>query len=75
MIIVPYVVGKSIREANKILISQGLRLKIEGSGIAVSQEPAAGTWVEENTEITVKFKLPGEGVQNNEDNENQCEAD
>jgi stage V sporulation protein D (sporulation-specific penicillin-binding protein) len=75
MIIVPDVVGKSIREANNILISQGLRLKIEGSGIAVSQEPAAGTWVEENTEITVKFKLPGEGVQNNEDNENQSEAE
>ncbi|NLO82954.1 MAG: stage V sporulation protein D [Clostridiales bacterium] len=73
MIMVPDVVGKSIREANNILVSQGLRLKIEGSGIAVRQDPPAGTWVEENAEITVRFRLPGESTRNGEQNEAQSE--
>ncbi len=75
MIVVPDVVGKSIREANNILISQGLRLKIEGSGIAVSQEPEAGTHVEADTEVIVRFRLPGNNVQNGDKNEEQDDAE
>jgi len=58
------VLGKSIREANRILVSEGLRLKIEGSGIAVGQDPAPGTRVKEGTEVTVRFALPSGGQQN-----------
>jgi stage V sporulation protein D (sporulation-specific penicillin-binding protein) len=64
MVIVPDVLGKSIREANRILVSEGLRLRIEGSGIAVGQDPAPGTQVELGTEVTVRFALPTEGQQN-----------
>jgi stage V sporulation protein D (sporulation-specific penicillin-binding protein) len=64
MVIVPDVLGKSIREANRILVSEGLRLRIEGSGIAVGQDSAPGTQVELGTEVTVRFALPTEGQQN-----------
>ncbi|MDD2503947.1 MAG: PASTA domain-containing protein, partial [Clostridia bacterium] len=55
---VPDVTKKSIREANNILTSEGLRLRIEGTGLAVSQKPAAGTMVEPDTIITVTFQAP-----------------
>jgi len=57
-VIVPDVINRSIREANNILVSEGLRLKIEGSGIAVEQDPPAGTAVEPGTEVMVKFAIP-----------------
>jgi len=59
-IIVPSVIGKSIREANNAIVSSGLRLRMEGSGIAISQNPPAGSYVDPDTEITVKFGIPGE---------------
>jgi len=71
MTVVPDVTGKSIREANKILVSEGLRLRIEGSGIAVGQDPAPGTQVEEGTEVTVRFALPSERQQNSQDQESE----
>jgi stage V sporulation protein D (sporulation-specific penicillin-binding protein) len=55
---VPDVLRKSIREANNILTTAGLKLKIEGSGLAVRQEPEAGTMVEPGTVVTVEFELP-----------------
>lgn len=58
LIAVPNVSKKSIREANNILTSEGLQLMIDGSGIAVSQEPPAGTMVAPDTVITVKFEMP-----------------
>lgn len=57
-IIVPDVKNKSIREANNVLVSEGLKLKIEGSGIALEQDPPAGSQVEPGTIITVKFAMP-----------------
>ncbi len=60
MNIVPDVIGKSIRETNQLLVSAGLKLKIEGSGLAVSQDPPAGTQVEPDTVVTVHFQLPEE---------------
>ncbi|NLJ41256.1 MAG: PASTA domain-containing protein [Clostridiales bacterium] len=58
LVIVPDVIEKSIREANNILTSEGLKLKIEGSGIATEQDPAAGSQVESGSEVTVKFAIP-----------------
>ncbi len=58
LIEVPDVTKKSIREANNILISHGLKLKIEGSGLAVSQQPAPGTMVKPETTVTVSFEPP-----------------
>lgn len=55
---VPDVTKKSIREANNILTSSGLKLKIEGSGLAVSQQPAPGTMVKKETVVTVTFEPP-----------------
>lgn len=59
-ILVPSVIGKSIREANNILVSSGLRIRLEGSGIAISQDPPAGSYVDPDTEVTVKFGIPDE---------------
>jgi len=55
---VPDVTRKSIREANNILVSSGLKLKIEGSGLAVSQQPGPGTMVEPGTTVIVTFEPP-----------------
>lgn len=55
---VPDVMGKSVRESNNILVSQGLKLRIDGSGLAREQDPPAGTLVEPGTEIRVKFDMP-----------------
>lgn len=57
-VIVPDVINRSIREANNILVSEGLKLRIEGSGLAVEQDPPAGTAVDPGTEVTVKFAIP-----------------
>lgn len=57
-IIVPDVMGKSIREANNILVSEGLKIRLEGSGVAISQDPLAGSQVAPNTEVIVKFGMP-----------------
>ncbi len=55
---VPDVRNKSIREVNNILTSKGLSLKMVGTGLAVSQNPEAGTMVEPDTRITVTFEAP-----------------
>ncbi|NLB42163.1 MAG: stage V sporulation protein D [Clostridiales bacterium] len=55
---VPDVKNKSIREVNNILTSEGLRLRIDGAGLAVSQNPESGTMVEPDTLITVTFEAP-----------------
>lgn len=60
MVLVPDVKGQSIREANNNLVSLGLKLKIEGSGIATEQDPPAETQVEPGTQVTVKFAMPGQ---------------
>jgi len=59
-ILVPSVIGKSIREANNILVSSGLRMRLEGSGIAISQDPPSGSYVDPDTEVVVKFGIPDE---------------
>lgn len=53
---VPDLKGKTIREANAILNTMGLKLKITGSGIADSQVPEGGTEVELGSIVSVEFK-------------------
>ena len=55
---VPDVTGLSVLEANRILRSYGLRMQIEGSGLAVAQEPAAGDEVFPSASVTVSFEPP-----------------
>lgn len=55
---VPDVAGLSVAEANRILISCGLRMTISGSGLAVSQEPQAGEMVLPTTAVKVDFAPP-----------------
>jgi stage V sporulation protein D (sporulation-specific penicillin-binding protein) len=53
---IPNVVGMSMRDASLKLSSLGLRIIIEGSGIAVEQSPATGVFVERNSGVRVIFK-------------------
>ena len=55
---VPDVTGMPVLEANKVLRSYGLEMKIEGSGLAVSQSPAAGENVMPTETVTVVFEPP-----------------
>ena len=53
---VPDVSGMSLIEANRTLRANGLKMKIRGSGNAVSQTPKAGEMTEEGTTVSVKFE-------------------
>ena len=55
---VPDVTGLSVLEANRILRSYGLRMQIQGSGLAVSQEPATGDEVFPSASVAVTFEPP-----------------
>ena len=55
---VPDVTGLSVLEANRLLRSYGLKMQIEGGGLAVSQEPSAGEEVFPTTQVQVCFKAP-----------------
>ena len=58
LVTVPDVLKLSVRDANSKLTMAGLKLKIQGSGLAVSQDPAAGSTVEKDSYVTVTFELP-----------------
>ncbi len=55
---VPDLKGLSVLEANRLLRSYGLNMQIEGGGLAVSQQPAAGESVFPTTAVTVIFEYP-----------------
>ncbi len=55
---VPDVSGMSVLEANKLIHSFGLEMKLEGSGLAVSQSPAADEFVLPSTVVTVQCEPP-----------------
>lgn len=55
---VPDVTGMSILEANRLLRAFGLQMRIEGSGLAVRQSPAADENVNPSTPVTVVFQPP-----------------
>lgn len=58
LVLVPDVLGKPIVEASRLLRARELELLIEGSGLAARQKPAAGTYVEPGTQVTVTFEIP-----------------
>ncbi|MNC95552.1 PASTA domain protein [compost metagenome] len=55
----PDLTGLSILEANRLLTAYNLAMKADGSGVAVSQSPAAGAVVTPTTLVRVKFQAPG----------------
>lgn len=55
---VPDVTGMSVLEANKLMRSYGLEMRVEGSGIAVSQQPAADEYALPSAVVTVQFEPP-----------------
>ncbi len=56
---VPDAFGLSMAEAGRVLRMRTLEMEIEGSGLAVSQVPAAGEYVAPGTIVTVQFEMPG----------------
>ena len=55
---VPDVKGLSMVEAGRQLRARGFDMLIEGSGVAVRQEPAAGKYAPLGDKVTVYFELP-----------------
>ena len=55
---VPDVTGMSVLEANKLIRSFGLEMKIEGSGLAAFQTPEADEYVLPSTVVTVFYEPP-----------------
>ncbi|NPV71615.1 MAG: stage V sporulation protein D [Firmicutes bacterium] len=55
---VPSVVGKTIKEATATLGKFGLKIEVEGSGFAVSQDPAPGSAAPQNQAVKVSFRAP-----------------
>jgi stage V sporulation protein D (sporulation-specific penicillin-binding protein) len=53
---VPYLYGKTIREAGELLGQVGLGFYPVGSGVAVEQEPASGTKIQSGSTVTVYFE-------------------
>lgn len=58
MVATPDVTGLSVIEANRLIRSYGLKMTVSGSGIAVSQSPAAGEMVLPTTTVDVLFEPP-----------------
>jgi stage V sporulation protein D (sporulation-specific penicillin-binding protein) len=56
---VPDAFGLSMAEAGRVLRMRTLEMEIAGSGLAVSQTPAAGEFVAPGTIVTVQFQMPG----------------
>ncbi len=55
-VMVPDVHGMSIVEANRQLRARNLRLEIDGSGLAVQQRPASGSFVAPGSTVKVTFQ-------------------
>lgn len=58
LVCAPDVSGKSIASAASLLRQRGLEMEIDGSGFAVSQEPAAGSFLAPDSVVLVHFELP-----------------
>ena len=50
--------GMSVVEASRALRARGFELRLEGSGIAAKQIPAAGTFAPQGASVTVTFAMP-----------------
>jgi stage V sporulation protein D (sporulation-specific penicillin-binding protein) len=58
---VPALDGKTVREAVEALQKVGLAPMLVGNGLALEEEPEAGSTVRRGTRITVRFGRPGDG--------------
>ncbi len=58
VVCVPDVLGGSLAQAATLLRQRGLEMQIDGSGFAVRQEPAAGSYVGRGTIVRVEFEMP-----------------
>mgnify|MGYP005838723099 CR=1 FL=1 len=56
---VPSVLGRSVREAARMLAEVGLTLHVNGTGVATFQTPPAGLRVPPGTPVEVRFEPPG----------------
>lgn len=54
---VPSVIGLSMRDASAKLTDLGLRIKVQGSGLAVTQSPKEGSKIQRGSAVEVQFKL------------------
>ncbi len=57
-VLVPSVLGKTIREAGEILGSFGLKVNPSGSGLATAQDPLPGVKVKRGAIVNVQFQPP-----------------
>ena len=58
VVCVPDVLGQSLAQAGTLLRQRGLEMQIEGSGLAVRQEPSAGEYIARGTVVKVRFEMP-----------------
>ena len=64
----PYVIGKTGNEANRLILNAGFNIKIEGESlehegcVAVAQSIEAGENAEIGTVITVTFEVQGNAL-------------
>ena len=58
MAAVPDVRGMSVVEASRALRARGFEMRLEGSGVAQKQSPAAGTFAAQGSTVTVTFSMP-----------------
>ncbi|MDD5897922.1 MAG: PASTA domain-containing protein, partial [Clostridia bacterium] len=58
LVCVPDVLGHSLAQAATLLRQRGMEMQIDGSGLAIRQEPAAGTYAARGTIVKVTFDLP-----------------
>ena len=65
MVCVPDVMGLSMVQASRTLRARGLEMALSGSGLAVRQMPAAGSYAPRDTEVEVVFEFPVIGEKEN----------
>lgn len=58
-VVVPNLLGRSMKDAATHLAVLGLRIEIEGTGFAVAQDPLPGVEVTEGSIVSVRFAPPG----------------
>ncbi|MGE5592507.1 MAG: stage V sporulation protein D [Betaproteobacteria bacterium] len=58
---VPDLAGKTMKDAAFLLSQVGLRLQVEGTGIATVQDPKPGTRVPKGSVVIVRFEPPASG--------------
>ena len=58
LVCVPDVAGQSMAQAATLLRQRELDMEISGTGYAVRQEPAAGSYALRNTVVKVEFAMP-----------------